>query len=454
MNIIDKLQNLDLPKFSIEKQLKTNNVGDKTVKDFWFNVIETKDNPLPTKGTMKKWNKFFNDYLKSERVIFVIRKGNERSPISLMESSKDDILRRGFLTKTDSDFDFFYTDNGFATMLEKAVIDNDISDLNPKDLLIYFQTPGSLVRFHQCCKTERQKAFYSITGRGPNTISESGYTLAHIFDACNHFYSDSLGFTDIGLEKALENLGLEKGGYSDYTLHDYGGKKVYYRDDYPIKNAKKIKDLLTAHFLRFLNPLNYFLCPKDKNGQSGKVYCEFFNNMKKRVSNNISGYEPLLRFAYRRFKDKYGELYDDFLKLIMLPKNPEDFFNKSSSNNCGDDVINIKYGNPLQVLKTSNTSSKPTTSPKSPRLKYNNNTRLYVAFWFLTHNDSLKKIEKNVLKLSTDHHGSTAKSMLDSFEIQNAKKGILLTVNIDDEMRKSSGKYLDVLEQIKTKFNL
>ena len=455
MNLIDKFKTINQPKFPTQKQLKTNLNGDKTVKDFWFNVIETKDNPLPTKDTMERWNNFFNAYLKSDKVVLAIRKGNERSPRSLMENTPDDILRRGFLTKTDSDFDFFYTDNGFATMFEKAVIDNDISNLNPKDLLTYLQTPESVVRFHQCCETERAKAFYGIKGPGPTTISESGYTLAHIFDTCDHFYDDSLGFNDIGLEEALDTFNVSKGRYSDYTKHSLNGTEVFYRDNYPIMDAANVKKLLVAHFLRFLNPLNYFLCPKDKNGRSKKVYCEFHDTIKNRVFNNISGYEPLIHFAYQRFKEKYGKVYDDFLKLIMLPTNPEDFFSKTKSLKCENDKINIIYGNPLRNYNTGATSKTPkTTTSRSPRQRYDADTRLYVAYWFLTHNDSLIKIETNVLKLPTNHHGATAKSILDAFNIPNVKKGVLIKTNIDDEISKSTGKYLDVLKQMKSKFGL
>ena len=77
-----------------------------------------------------------------------------------------------------------------------------------------------------------------------------------------------------------------------------------------------------------------------------------------------------------------------------------------------------------------------------------------VAKVFLTSNVSLIEIEKNIIKCTTDRHGATAKSILDSLQISNKKKGVLVIKNIDEEIELSDGIYRDTLIKLKEKYKL
>lgn len=103
---------------------------------------------------------------------------------------------------------------------------------------------------------------------------------------------------------------------------------------------------------------------------NGYVYCEFTNHITNKCAKRISGYEHLLYYAHHKFKDLYGDIYEDFLRRIMLPENPDDFFEKSiaTPDYYGSEKIAIQYGNPLLVtsgaaaVTTTPGSEKPTSS--------------------------------------------------------------------------------------------
>jgi hypothetical protein len=271
------------------------------------------------------------------------------------------------------------------------VLDGDIiNSIDAAEFLSYLKKPNSIIRFNKNGKggVERKKAYFKINGTSPR-ISQNGYTVAHIFDVNAHYYDVSLGFHNIGGEDALKAVGIDKGKYSEYTLQGtFHGKDIYYRNNY--KPGVNAHVFLKAHMLRFLHPLNYFCTPKDN--MNGYVYCEFTDHVnngtfRSRRFKRISGYEHLLYYAHHKFKERYRDIYDDFLARVMLPKNTFDFFENSSSTETldfyGSEVIDAKYGNPLLstagVITTAPIASKaPVKKGSAPTITSfkNNNKKL------------------------------------------------------------------------------
>lgn len=365
MTIADKIKKINkAPCTSQLKILKNGSAID--IATFWENVIEPL---LPDYDVMKKWHELLITYISLPDAVFMIRKGNEESK-QYMETVPADALRRGFLTKTDAGYQFTYNDNDFATYMLAMVLDGDIIDtLSANDLKSYLKTPDATIRFNKSGKggVEKERAFFKINGTPPR-ISKSGYTVAHIFDVNDHYYDDEIGLKNAGGEEALKSPGvnIDKGRYSQYMLQgNVLGKDIYYRDNYhPGANARKF---LEAHMLRFLHPLNYFCAPKDNN--NGYVYCEFtdfVNNGKafSRRFKRVSGYEHLLYYAHYKFKEKYSDIYDDFLKRIMLPANSFDFFENcvATVDYYGSEKIDIQYGNPLSITSGTAVMVKPIVS--------------------------------------------------------------------------------------------
>ena len=382
-----------------------------TIKEFWEKVVEPL---LPDYNTMKKWHELLIEYVSFADAVFMIRKGNEESK-SYMETVPADALRRGFLTKTDAGYWFAYNDNDFATYMLAMVLDGDIIDtLSAKELLTYLKTPDSIVRFNKSGKggVEKNKAYFKINGTPPR-ISKNGYTVAHIFDVNAHYYDKELGFNNTGGEVALKSamVNIDKGMYSDYTLKGTAlSKNIYYRENY--HPGSKARKYLEAHMLRFLHPLNYFCAPKDNN--NGYVYCEFtdcVNNGKKnpRRFRRISGYEHLLYYAHYKFKEKYSDIYDDFLARIMLPDDTYDAFEHSVArpDYYADEVIDAQYANPLlsgskSTASCSTKSAAKSTAPKaaSAGTSVKNNNKVLVFKLLNDLVDNGKMTSSVILKLS------------------------------------------------------
>ena len=353
------------------KLRKLDNNSATTIADFWKNVVEPM---LPDYNTMKKWHDVLVEYVSLPNAVFMLRRAHDEAP-AYIEAVTADALRRGFLTKTDQGYWFVYNDNDFAAYVLAMVLDGDIIDsLEAKDLLAYLQRPNSTIRFNRSGKggVEQARAYFKLSGARPQ-ISTFGYTVAHIFDVNDHYYDDDLGFYNVRGDQALKSsqVQIDRGMYSDYELREtVAGKNIYYRDGYHVGPGSR--KFLQAHMLRFLHPLNYFCAPKDN--MNGCIYCEFtdYVHVKQgkptcRRFHRISGYEHLLYYAHYKFKERYRDIYDDFLTRIMLPKNTIDFFEKSASSvdYYGSEVIDVKYGNPLSsTSKLTTTSAKPLARSK------------------------------------------------------------------------------------------
>ena len=430
MTIADKIQKINkAPCTSQLKILKNGSAID--IATFWENVIEPL---LPNYDVMKKWHELLITYISLPDAVFMIRKGNEESK-QYMETVPADALRRGFLTKTDAGYEFTYNDNDFATYMLAMVLDGDIIDtLSANDLKSYLKTPDATIRFNKSGKggVEKARAFFKINGTPPR-ISKSGYTVAHIFDVNAHYYDDEIGLKNAGGEEALKSPGIniDKGRYSQYMLQgNVLGKDIYCRDNYhPGSNARKF---LEAHMLRFLHPLNYFCAPKDNN--NGYVYCEFtdfVNNGKtfSRRFKRVSGYEHLLYYAHYKFKEKYSDIYDDFLKRIMLPANSFDFFENSVAtvDYYGSEKIDIQYGNPLSITSGTEVMVKPIggkTIVKKKGSKMSNTIDLNKISKSYLQKFRACEIAKQVLRVIIEQgaaNGSILKSNIDTFKIEKGR---------------------------------
>jgi len=398
-----------------------------TIADFWDNIVEPM---LPDYDTMKKWHNLLVKYVSLPETVFMLRRAHDEAP-AYKQTVPADALRRGFLTKTDSKYWFVFNDNAFATYILAMVLDGDVIDtLKAEDLLKYLQTPNSTIRFHRSGKggVEQARAYYKISGAQPQ-ISPYGYTVAHIFDVNDHYYDANLGFDNTRGDEALKsiNVQIDRGMYSDYTFQGtVAGKQLYYRDGYHVGCGAR--EFLRAHMLRFLHPLNYFCAPKDN--MNGSVYCEFTDHIHthsgKRTNrrfHRISGYEHLLYYAHHKFKEKYGDIYDEYLEMIMLPQNTFDFFEKCSAGETtdfyGSEFIDVKYGNPLSC--SSGTTVHLVSKPAGPKnlIDLNNINYAYLDTFKVGEivNQVLRAIIENGVKT-----GKITKSEIAKFKTEKGKR--------------------------------
>ena len=442
------------------KLKKLNNDSATTIAEFWEKVVEPM---LPDYDTIKKWHKLLVEYVAIPDAVFMLRRAHDEAS-AYKETVPADALRRGFLTKTDQGYWFVYNDNAFATYFLSMVLDGDIIDtLKAEDLLEYLQTPNSTIRFHRSGKggVEKARAYFKISGSQPQ-ISPCGYTVAHIFDVNDHYYDERLGFDNARGDQALisSKVQIDRGMYSDYLLQGkVAGKDIYYRDGYHV--GPGAREFLQAHMLRFLHPLNYFCAPKDN--MNGYVYCEFIDHVHTERGNHtyrkfhrISGYEHLLYYAHYKFKEKYADIYDDFLKRIMLPQNTFDFFEKTVENAdyYGTEVIDVKYGNPLSSSgRTVVVSTKSTKTKSIKKSKYSKDQALEIAAYYLKNITTCEKLDKKLFGIDNGH-GVTSWNLLKKTGIDTSRnskhKGLLMHIGIDDAIANATDPvFKNTLEEIK-----
>lgn len=101
------------------------------------------------------------------------------------------------------------------------------------------------------------------------------------------------------------------------------------------------KSLVKAHFLRFVDPLNYYVTPGPKFETSS-------------VCSRIGEYDILNSFMSSKFEILYGsKVMDEFRKKALIKK--------SSSVTTGNEIINVSYGFPASLTAVKTPVSKTTT---------------------------------------------------------------------------------------------
>ncbi len=306
----NKLKTINKPK--VESYAK----GEaKTIKEFWDKFVSPQ---LPKDKSeidvYKRWFRLLLEYSKEEDSVFAIRCFS--TPCG---GSKNYItLRRGFLTKTNHKYSFFYTDNYFSAYFLKMARDGFCpSSLKEfKDCMLSRKFPARFGPYDS--KYEKKKAAYIIDGKDPG-FATNGYKIAHIIDTGMNYKvgKEKLGLADICAKY------FPRGDYDQWNLESdcYGDYYVRRLDC----SDNEARNLLKSHFLRFACPLNYILTPKKS--------CHVCH---KRGISDIAEYPAFQQYARERFLDLFGSDYQDYLDEL-------DIYELDRIDNPGDIEIDIEY---------------------------------------------------------------------------------------------------------------
>lgn len=240
------------------------------------------------KSIVLQWHRLLLDYVNMDFPMLAIRGYNS------FKKEKYNCLRRGFLTETE-EFSYFYTDNYFAAYFLKMCMDGYVPDLSEfYELMTTRQFPS---RFGQI--TSQEKELMAIKqGKDPG-INSAGYKLAHIIPVGKEYVIEG---SEMGLQEILTRF-FPLGQRSEWTLYSDNFGTYHMRKLHETNSA--IKKIAVAHFLRFVHPFNYFICPKQK--------CEINNKC-----NDIAEYQPLLDIMHDYMLQTYGEAYKEFLNYISV----------------------------------------------------------------------------------------------------------------------------------------
>ena len=303
MTLLEKLSTIDKP------YIKPLQPGEaESISRFWDAFLMPR---LPDAQTVLEWHKLLMQYIKTDYPTFAIRGYNSFPPDQYGN------LRRGFLTDT-QEFSFFYTDNFFAFYIQKMCLDGFVPAV--KELISAFNNRQFPSRFGRNTIEERELLAVK-QGKDPK-ISAAGFKLAHILPIGKGYVWDG---HVLGSKEILEYY-FPKGERDDWKLvQDKTGS--YYKRQLQVNS--KAKRYAIAHFLRFVHPFNYFLCPKKD--------FEFNDKCKE-----LAEYPPLLCYAHDFMLKMYGNAYREFLDLIMVPQNYNDkLFNKQNNQ------IKVQFGLPF-----------------------------------------------------------------------------------------------------------
>ena len=281
MKLNEYLKNIN--KVSKVAQLPT--ASSSSVGELWDNLISVMQ---PAKDVLLQWHNVLMEYVDRPDAMFAIRGGNSA------KKDEYDRLRRGFLTRTNQSYSFFYTDNFHATYFLKMALDGFVPSVD--DLLETYNTRQFPARFGRDTGEERELMALP-RGKDPG-FQTSGYKLSHIYNVGTD-YAD--GRRNLSLIGDIVEEYYPYGERSDWKRVEDATGAHYER---MLEVAPIARPYLVAAFLRFVHPFNYFLVPKSS--------C---------ADNDVSENPILISFVRNKMQELMGAAYDEFLSRIMPPAN-------------------------------------------------------------------------------------------------------------------------------------
>jgi hypothetical protein len=301
---------------------------DKTIDDFYNNCIQRHILPV---ANVLAWHKMLMEYADRPDAIYWVRYFESGSKASGRWNNRRSCLTRfadGFTYAFVSNFDAHEILNMVRLGVEPDV--NEFANLMKTLQYPMHYDPGT------SCEESDINAYPNIgTPRGGILTYERWY-LAHINDIKSKFLRADGSFKAISSSEGLKIY--PRGKMSDWSLDKVSGHMI--RNLGYTLSAEE-KNLVKAHFLRFVDPLNYYVTPGPKSETNS-------------VCSRIGEYDILNSFMSLKFESLYGsKVMDEFRKKALIKK--------SSSVTTGNEIINVSYGFPASLTAVKTPVSKTTT---------------------------------------------------------------------------------------------
>ncbi len=306
-----KLERINQNK-KIESYQKTD-VPIGTIEEFWGAFVVPHLPKADEIDAYKAWYALLKRYCEDQDAVYAVRCFSN----TIGGAKNYKTLRRGFYTKTDQRYSFFYTDNYFAAYFLKMAMDGFVPEYKDfKECMLSRKFPA---RFgpHDT-EYEKPKAAYAINGKDPG-FAGNGYKIAHIIDAGKNY--DVHG-KETGLAEICKTY-FPRGEYSAWELEKDSYGECYVRHLSGLDD--EAREILKAHFLRFACPFNYVLTPKPS--------CHICH---KNAVGDIAEHPAFQQYAKEQFCELFGDEYKDYLGSLKIFKTP-------SVSNPGDFQIDIEY---------------------------------------------------------------------------------------------------------------
>jgi len=304
MNNIDKIREYKFENVKNGKALNIPDFFEKIIKPQFENV-----------NVITQIHNSLIEYINSARPIFFLRLYGS------FPKDKYDLLRRGFVTEYPNKTRMSFCDNTFSLLF--AGLKNANISYSSSELTELFLRKELIVGFGQTSK-EKELSFYTPQKALRANLNTKGWYQAHIKPT-------GYGYENLNLKQYFPNPnrnewnGIEKIRYTENNL------------------SKEQLELLKAHFLRLIHPLNSILVPKRNHVEYGGVNLGEENELLIHTRN----------FLKNKFKNEYKifdelsmqyELQESKLKIqnIKWFETPKTIKNKSKVKSKEDETLKEK----------------------------------------------------------------------------------------------------------------
>lgn len=321
-----------------------------TVEDFYKDCIS--QNNLDKENVLA-WHKMFMEYAERPDAIYWIRyyeNGNKdyRKTTGLHNN------RRACMTSFADGFSYVFVSNydvheifNMIRLGVKPNVDEFADMMNHRTAINsdYRHFPDAFPMHYdpgKSCEESNMNCYPNIGDPRQGVLGGQGWYLAHIVEIKSKFKRSD------GIHRVLSNdernLIFPRGVIADWKP-DASGIMIRNIDrmlDY------EYKQIVKAHFLRFVDPLNYYIAPGEKSQQNETPYGK--------TKKSIGEYDPLNMFMARQFETLYGEAaMDEFRKAALLDVPSEKL------------ILNVTYGAKPSAKSTKSSAKSAKSSASKPR---------------------------------------------------------------------------------------
>lgn len=310
------------------------NGQDSTVDDFYNSCIVKNLCPI---SNVLAWHKMFMKYVDMNDAILWVRYYEGGSKVNGRYRN-----RRACYTEFADGFSYVFVSNYDAHEIYNMVFQGITPDVNEfKDLMKTFKYPLHYDNGpSNSCEESDICAYPHIGEVTGGVLTDQGWYLAHVYGIKDDFLRPDGTMKTI--DKKERDRIFPRGSLNDWQIDPTDGimkRKLNY------SLSADEKALVKAHFLRFVDPLNYFIVP----GESYENHAIYSGK-------RIGEYKDLTEYVGYEFEHVYGtELVKEFRDkaLICMPISVNIPSIKAQN-------INIIYGRKLKTNSKSTSSSTKT----------------------------------------------------------------------------------------------
>ncbi len=252
----------------------------KTVGDFYIKFIQPL---LPNPKTVHAFHNMLVNYCKDQDAIFLIRKYE-----STKKSGEWD-NRRGAVTKFTDGFEYVFASNFLAHDIYLMAYNDFVPDYADFKQMI----KNRLLRLAGGTKVEKAIRLYPVVSKA--LTKPNDFYLAHIEGVNGRYLRDNNSCRALSRKESAHIY--PRGERSDWDTED--GIRVI--DEYCLNDEEKA--IVRAHFMRFLDPMNYFLTP----------LIEDFSHSVIGFTKNIGELPQLINYVKQQNRKLYGNAFPEFL---------------------------------------------------------------------------------------------------------------------------------------------